>query len=142
VLPLVEQRSEKAVYVLARTSNPSAEDFQGDLQQRVGLSAEVLRLGQTWVTAGHVGYVVGSTYPSELAVARSLAPAANFLIPGIGAQGGDLEAAVAHGADAVAGPVISASRSVLYASSGSDFAAAARAAAAALRARINAARAA
>ncbi|HOU42476.1 MAG TPA: orotidine 5'-phosphate decarboxylase, partial [Promineifilum sp.] len=84
--------------------------------------------------------VVGATYPAELAAARALAPAANFLIPGIGAQGGDLAAAVAHGAGAAAGPVINAGRSVLYASAGLDFAAAARAQAARLREAINALR--
>jgi orotidine-5'-phosphate decarboxylase len=69
-------------------------------------------------------------------VARQLAPAANFLIPGIGAQGGNLEAAAMFGPDAHAGPVISASRSIIYASSGLDFAEAAREAARRLRDQI------
>jgi orotidine-5'-phosphate decarboxylase len=92
---------------------------------------------------GHCGFVVGATYPVELAAARALAPSANFLIPGIGAQGGDLAAAVAHGqplargATADPGPVINAGRSVLYASAGTDFAQAARAATQALRDAIN-----
>ena len=137
VLPMLQERPEKAVYVLARTSNPGAAAFQGDLQAEAGLSAAVLRQSQAWEVAGHVGYVVGATYPAELAVARRLAPAAGFLIPGVGAQGGDLAAAVEHGPDAVAGPVISASRSVLYASAGADFVDAARAAARNLRDRIN-----
>lgn len=140
VWPMIGERPEKAVYILARTSNRSAVQFQGDLRQHSGLSAEVLRQSQTWQTAGHKGYVVGATYPEELAVARELAPGANFLIPGVGAQGGSLEAAVAYGADAVAGPVISASRSILYASTQSDFATAARTAAARLREQINALR--
>jgi orotidine-5'-phosphate decarboxylase len=75
-------------------------------------------------------------------VARELAPDANFLIPGIGAQGGNLETAVRYGPDSVAGPVISASRSIIYASAGLDFAEAARTAAQTLRAEINAVRAA
>jgi orotidine-5'-phosphate decarboxylase len=87
---------------------------------------------------GHVGFVVGATYPEELAVARRLAPRASFLIPGVGAQGGDLAAAVAHGMHEGIGPVISASRSILYAAPGSDFVDAARAAALALREEINA----
>lgn len=140
VLPLIGERPSKAVYLLARTSNPSAPDFQGELIARKGLSAKVLRRSQEWPVAGHLGYVVGATYPAELAVARRLAPRANFLIPGIGAQGGDLAAAVAHGPDEQAGPVISASRSVIYASAGPDFADAARAAALQLRNAINAAR--
>ncbi|MCA9968328.1 MAG: hypothetical protein KC423_28985, partial [Anaerolineales bacterium] len=72
--------------------------------------------------------------------ARQLAPQANFLIPGIGAQGGDLAAAVAYGADAVAGPVINSSRSIIFASQGLDFADAAREAAEKLRGEINVAR--
>jgi orotidine-5'-phosphate decarboxylase len=140
VLPMIGERPDKAVYILARTSNPSAAQFQGELGQRRGLSAEVLRQSQGWPTAGHKGYVVGATYPEELAVARQMAPQANFLIPGIGAQGGDLAAAVHHGPDAVAGPVINASRSLIYASKGVDFARAARTAALVLRQAINQAR--
>lgn len=138
VLPMVGERPDKAVYVLARTSNPGATQFQGDLRAEQGLSAQVLR--RSWDAQGTVGYVVGATYPEELAVARRLAPQAPFLIPGVGAQGGDLDAAVSHGPDAVAGPVINASRSVLYASAGTDFVDAARAATDDLRGRINAAR--
>lgn len=137
VLPMISQRPDKAVYILARTSNPSAMQFQGDLLQRQGLSADVLRQSQLWETTGHKGYVVGATYPQEMAVARELAPQANFLVPGIGAQGGDLETAVRYGPDAVAGPVISASRSVIYASTSVDFDEAARRAARQLRDQIN-----
>ncbi len=142
VRPLIAGRPDKAVYVLARTSNPGARAFQGDLPSGQGLSADVLREASTWagVGDGHVGFVVGATYPTELAVARALVPAANFLIPGIGAQGGDLAAAVASGADAIAGPVINAGRSIIYASAGQDFAEAARAAALRLRDEINALR--
>lgn len=143
VRPLLLGRPDKAVYVLARTSNPGAGAWQGDLVAGRGLSADVLRAAQEWLTpaeqagAGHCGFVVGATYPAELAAARALAPAANFLIPGVGTQGGDLDAPVAYGADACAGPVINAGRSVLYASAGLDFAAAARAEAARLRDAIN-----
>lgn len=137
ILPMIGKRPQKAVYILARTSNPSAIQLQGQLLESRGLSAEVLRLSQGWSTAGHKGYVVGATYPGELAVARALAPEANFLIPGIGAQGGNLEAAVRHGPDALAGPVISASRSIIYASMAEDFSVAARSAARDLRERIN-----
>ena len=145
VIPMIGERPHNAVYILARTSNPSATQFQGDLASGEGLSAEVLRQSQTWQTAGHKGYVVGATYPQELAVARELAPRANFLIPGIGAQGGNLESAVRYGPDKVAGPVISASRSILYADmagdfAGRDFAAAARQTADNLRRQINALR--
>jgi orotidine-5'-phosphate decarboxylase len=137
VLPMIGKRPSKAVYILARTSNPSAIQFQGDLTQAAGLSAAVLRESQRWETAGHKGYVLGATYPEELAIARRLAPQANFLIPGVGAQGGDLATAVRFGPDAVAGPVINASRSIIHASSKPDFVDAARAAARELRDRIN-----
>jgi orotidine-5'-phosphate decarboxylase len=137
VLPMVATRPDKAVYLLARTSNASATDFQGDLRREQGLSAAVLRQSQAWPVQGHLGYVVGATFPEEVAVARRLTPQANFLIPGIGAQGGDLAAAVQHGPDAACGPVISASRSIIYASAGPDFAEAARATAHRLRDEIN-----
>jgi orotidine-5'-phosphate decarboxylase len=139
-LPMVGHRPDKAIYLLARTSNPSATQFQGDLVQGEGLSAEVLRQSQTWPVQGHIGYVLGATYPEELAVARRLAPQANFLIPGVGSQGGDLAAAVRYGADAMAGPVINVSRGVIYASAKEDFAQAAREAAMNLRDGINLAR--
>jgi len=145
VRPLLAGRPAKAVYVLARTSNPGAPQFQGDLTAGDGLSAAVLREAQNWAGPddGHCGFVVGATWPGELAAARKLAPTANFLIPGIGAQGGDLAAAVAHGlpvgqgADSRVGPVINAGRSVIYASAGLDFDEMARAAALKLRDEIN-----
>ena len=140
VAPLLADRPDRAVYLLARTSNPGAQLFQGDLRQGKGLAADVIRTSQTWPLAGHLGYVVGATYPEELGLAREMAPDANFLIPGVGAQGGNLAAAVAHGADTVAGPVISVSRSIIYAAGGADFDQAARDAALAIREQINAAR--
>lgn len=142
VMALIGDRPNRAVYLLARTSNPSAPEFQGDLRQGRGLAADVLVRSQGWPLAGALGYVVGATYPEEMQVARELAPTANFLIPGVGAQGGDLAAAVRYGPDTAAGPVISVSRAIIYASAGLDFAAAARAAARAWRDAINAARAA
>lgn len=143
VLPLITDRPEKAVYILARTSNPGARQFQGDLESAGSLVSTLLRESRAWDAgplAGHRGYVVGATYAEDIAAARALVPDANFLIPGIGAQGGDLAAAVRYGADGVAGPVIAASRSILYASAGLDFAAAAREAAMRLRDEINALR--
>lgn len=140
VVPLIEGRPDKAVYILARTSNAGARQFQGDLDDVNGLSTKVLRESGLWPAgdrAGHRGFVVGATYPADLALARQLAPAANFLIPGIGAQGGDLAASVRYGPDLVAGPVINAGRSILYASRGDDFAQAAREAALETRRAIN-----
>jgi orotidine-5'-phosphate decarboxylase len=141
VLPMIGKRPDKAVYLLARTSNPGAAVFQGDLQNDDALTAKVVNGSQHWPVAGHLGYVVGSTYPGDFETIRRLAPNANFLIPGIGAQGGSIEAATKYGPNQSeigrVGPAISASRSVIYASTGEDFAAAARAAAEKLRSEIN-----
>jgi orotidine-5'-phosphate decarboxylase len=104
------------------------------------LYEEVAQLAAQWNVElpGACGLVVGATYPEELARLRKVAADLPFLIPGIGAQGGSLEAAVTHGptADGL-GPVINSSRGIIYASSGPDFAEAARAAALDLRDRIN-----
>jgi orotidine-5'-phosphate decarboxylase len=146
--------ADRAAFILARTSNRSARDFQ---DQRIGglppdqesqdpelkdvlLYQLVARRTVEWNErfAGTCGLVVGATYPEELAQVRAMAPDLPFLIPGIGAQGGNLEAAVRHGPTrAGIGPVISSSRGVLYASARDDFADAARRAADGLRQRIN-----
>jgi orotidine-5'-phosphate decarboxylase len=137
VLPMIGERPDKAVYLLARTSNPGAAVFQGDVRTAESLTGTVVAQSQQWSVVGHLGYVVGATYPEDIAAIRKLNPTANFLLPGIGAQGGDIKAAVQYGSDAICGPVISASRSVLYASAGEDFAQAARTAAGQLRTQIN-----
>ena len=145
IMPLVDGRPDKAVYVLARTSNSGAHAFQGDLSDPTSLAADVLRDVPGWEGTspygiGHRGFVIGATVPAELKAARMLAPRSNFLIPGVGAQGGDLEAAVRYGPDPMAGPVVSVSRSVIFASAGLDFADAARAEAHRLRDLMNAMR--
>ena len=131
---------ERGIFLLARTSNPSAPDLQDRTVDGHPLYEEVARLAVQWETEhpGACGLVVGATYPDELARLRQIAPRLPFLIPGVGAQGGNLPAAVAHGptADGL-GPVINSSRGIIYASPGPDFAEAARAAALALRDRIN-----
>ena len=133
---------DKGVFVLCRTSNPGAVDFQ-DLACRYGdetlpLYQVVARKVEEWNTAGNLGLVVGATYPEELGVIRAHHPGITFLIPGIGAQGGDIARAVTSGADARSrGMVINSSRQILYASNGKDFADAARRAAMELRDAIN-----
>ena len=85
------------------------------------------RVAEEWNTRGNCGLVVGATYPEELHMVREAVGDLPILVPGIGAQGGDLEASVRAGMDSRgAGLLISASRSILYASSGEDFAEAAR----------------
>jgi len=130
---------DKGVFVLCRTSNSSACDFQ-DLVDNFGMKfyqSVALRAGD-WNTAGNVGLVVGATYPEELREIRKLCPEMLLLIPGIGAQGGDLELSVKYGVDAnKEKAVIVAARQVLYASRGADYAQAARKAAGELRDIIN-----
>jgi orotidine-5'-phosphate decarboxylase len=131
---------DRGVFLLARTSNPSAPDLQDLSVDGSPLYQQVARLASGWdeQLAGTCGLVVGATYPQELGIVRDIAPRLPFLIPGIGAQGGDLEQAVLHGASREAvGPVINSSRGIIYASSGPDFAEAARDAALATRERIN-----
>jgi orotidine-5'-phosphate decarboxylase len=95
---------------------------------------------QRWADQGPatVGLVVGATYPAELALIRARCPDLPILLPGVGAQGGDLEASVAVGLDqAGAGLIVSSSRAITYASSGDDFAERARAATIELRVAIS-----
>ncbi|MEE9284173.1 MAG: orotidine-5'-phosphate decarboxylase [Dehalococcoidia bacterium] len=133
----------KGVFVLCRTSNPGGSDLQALQVTADGQSAplyeQVARLAERWNDHGNVGLVVGATVPGELARVRELCPHMPILVPGVGAQGGDLEASVRLGTDASGRrAVISVSRQVLYASGGSDYAQAARQAAQALREQINA----
>jgi orotidine-5'-phosphate decarboxylase len=98
----------------------------------------VAQKAKEWDKHHNMGLVVGATYPEELAEIRRLCPEMILLIPGIGAQKGDLEAAVRYGVDAQgARAIFNSSRQILYASRGSDFAEAARRAADELRCRIN-----
>src|SRR6266446_1274431 len=134
---------EKGVILLCRTSNPSARDFQDLLVQNEKgevrpLYEVVAQRVQSWNKEGNCGLVVGATYPQELRTIRSMFPDMPILIPGVGAQGGDLEASVAAGVDAFGEKaIIAVSRSVLYAGTGADFATAAANEARLFRDRIN-----
>lgn len=136
---------DRAIFVLAKTSNPGS----GMLQDRLLVGADgdetvtmaVVRHARGWSSGGNVGVVAGATWPRRLAEIRQAAPELPILIPGVGAQQGDLAAAVAAGLDGDGfGILVNASRAICYASSGRDYQAAARAAATALRDSINAAR--
>lgn len=127
--------------VLARTSNPGAGDLQDLEVDGRPLYEHVVEAAAARFPAERCGFVVGSTYPAEARRIRELAPDRLFLMPGVGAQGGDLAAAIQAATDASGGGVLpSASRSILYASRGKDFEAAAARAAAALRDSANEAR--
>jgi orotidine-5'-phosphate decarboxylase len=139
------ERAEMAAIILCRTSNPGAADIQ-DLNvqfegQTMPLYEAVALKARSWDTRGNVGLVVGATYPGEMRRIRGLCPDMPFLVPGIGAQAGELAASVRAGIDARGrGLIISASRGVTYASKGGDFAEAARREALRLRDEINAER--
>jgi orotidine-5'-phosphate decarboxylase len=135
------KHTDKGVIILCRTSNAGARDFQDltvgpdrKLYQHVAES-----VAREWNTAGNCMLVVGATYPEELADIRRRVGDLPFLVPGVGAQGGDVAKVMAAGKTAAGtGLVISSSRAILYASSGDDFADAARKAAQELRDSINA----
>ena len=138
ITPYLEDPKHGA-FVLCRTSNPG-----GDTLQMLDVGGErlferVARLASgEWNTSGQLGLVVGATYPDELAQVRALVGTMPLLVPGIGAQGGDVQAAVRAGQDAHGtGMVINSSRAILYAGHDEDFAEAARAVALATRDEIN-----
>jgi orotidine-5'-phosphate decarboxylase len=134
---------DKGVIILCRTSNPGAGDLQ-DLEVGGRRLFHVVAdlAARRWNKRGNCALVVGATYPRELAEVREIVGNMPLLVPGVGAQGGDVAQAVQSGqTDAGAGLVISSSRGILYASSGENFVSAAREATLKLRDQINASRA-
>jgi orotidine-5'-phosphate decarboxylase len=133
---------DRGVFILCRTSNPGAMDFQS-LSCKVGRGHQplyeiVAAKVDSWNQHGNLGLVVGATYPEELKLIRNRYPQMPLLIPGVGTQGGELSLVVKYGTDVGRQrTIINSSRQILYASKGKDFAAAARKAALELRDRIN-----
>jgi len=127
----------RGVILLCRTSNPGGSDLQALDVGGEALYERVARLAAgPWNTTGQLGLVIGATFPNELARVRTIAPELPMLVPGIGAQGGDIEATVHAGLDAEGwGLIINSSRAILYAGRGEDFAA--QAALAARETRLN-----
>lgn len=139
--PFIQHR-DRGVFVLCRTSNSGALDFQS-LPCVVGGSSKPLfeivaeKVAQ-WNTNGNLGLVVGATYPEELKRIRQAHPTLPLLIPGVGTQGGDLATTVRYGVDGRGlGAIINSSRQVIFASRGKDFDGAARGVAVRLRDEIN-----
>jgi orotidine-5'-phosphate decarboxylase len=134
--------ADRGCLLVCKTSNPGGADLQ-DLELASGgpFYREVARRAQAdWNSNGNVGLVVGATYPSELRMVRELCPELPILVPGVGAQGGDARLAVRAAVDRRGErAIISASRSILFASKGDDFADAARREALRLRDEINSA---
>jgi orotidine-5'-phosphate decarboxylase len=123
---------DKGVILLCRTSNPGGSDLQF-LKAKVGagetpIFEHVARLvADEWNTSGQCALVVGATFPAELARVREIVGEMPLLVPGIGAQGGDVEATVSAGRTAAGtGLMINSSRAILYAGKGEGYAAAAR----------------
>ena len=134
---------DKGVFILCRTSNTSAVDFQSlrceteEHGYRPLFEIVALKASQ-WNIHGNIGLVVGATYPEELKQIRNSHPDILLLIPGIGAQGGDLASTVRYGVNAKGErAIINSSRGIIYASRGKDFAQAARRVALSLREQIN-----
>jgi len=122
------ERTEKLVFVLARTSNPGAGEFQDLMVDGLPLYRRVARAVATeWNAAGNCGLVVGATYPRELADVRADVPTSvPILVPGVGAQGGELASVVEiHARSQSSAFLVNASRSILFASDDEDFAEAA-----------------
>lgn len=118
---------DKGVFLLALTSNPGSKDFQRLKMNGTPLYEKVVRTAKKWNSNQNIGLVVGATHPRELKAIRKIVPDMPLLIPGIGKQGGDLKSAVKDGCDKNGQlAIINASRSIIYASSGKDFADAAR----------------
>jgi orotidine-5'-phosphate decarboxylase len=117
-------RADKGCIILCRTSNPGAGELQ-DLQIGEQNLSQVIaqKVSEQWNTNGNCLLVVGATYPEELSELRQIAGDMTFLVPGIGAQGGDIEKTVKAGLNSKnAGLIISSSRGIIFASSGEDFA--------------------
>ncbi len=138
VAPFLE-RPERGCFVWCRSSNPGGANLQDLMVAREGapgrpLFEEVAALAAGWNARGNVGLVVGATYPEQLRRVRAIAPELPILVPGVGAQGGDLQAAVRAARDEQGlGFLVASSRGVLYASAGADYAKAAARAARELR---------
>lgn len=158
VKPFLEQR-DKGVFVLCRTSNPGAGEFQDLLVEAItcqgedassprhstGQASEELykviarQVAKEWNANGNCGLVVGATYPEELKVVRTIVGDMSILVPGIGAQGGDIEKTVKAGLDSKGrGIIVNSSRGIIFASGGEDFADKAKVEAIRLRDAINA----
>ncbi len=121
VTPFLEHK-DKWVILLGLTSNAGSADFQF-LQSKDGkkLYEQVIGKAQQWGTHEQLMFVIGATHPEYIAEVRKLAPDNFFLVPGVGAQGGDLESVCREGKNANGGLLINSTRQVIYASKDTDF---------------------
>lgn len=113
---------DKWVILLALTSNAGSKDFQySDIDGQL-LYEKVLQTATLWADADKIMFVVGATHPEELGRIREMLPDYFFLVPGVGAQGGDLQAVADNGLNEECGLLVNSSRGIIYASKESDFA--------------------
>ncbi|MBE51399.1 MAG: orotidine-5'-phosphate decarboxylase [Flavobacteriales bacterium] len=126
VMPFLEYK-EKSVILLALTSNTSGSQIQ-KLQtiSNVDLYKSILEISKKWGNENNIMYVIGATKSNELKEIRKIIPNHFLLIPGVGAQGGDLESVVRNGINSDCGLLVNSSRSIIYASDNNDYAVAAR----------------
>jgi orotidine-5'-phosphate decarboxylase len=130
----------RGIFVLCRTSNAGGDDFQMLSTNKHPVYLEVAKhASERWNQRGQVGLVVGATYPKEIEAVRHHAETLPLLIPGIGAQGGDLQATVRAGKTPSGGMLINSSRAIIYASQSDDWQQAAARAAQQTKDDINAA---
>lgn len=122
--------SNKWVILLALTSNEGSNDFQFEQQEEsMPLYEKVMRKAMSWGCPENLMFVVGATHPEKFADIRRIAPAHFLLVPGVGAQGGDLATLCRYGLTEDIGLLVNASRGIIYAGNGLDFAEKARVAA-------------
>ena len=121
------KRPEQGTFILAVTSNEGSKDFQYLKVSGKPLYEHVVAKAKQWNTKKNIGLVVGATRPAELKRIRSLVPNMPILIPGVGAQKGDLQATIRNGCDENGElAIINVGRGIIYASNGNDFATLAR----------------
>ena len=112
---------EKHTILLGLTSNEGSNDFQVSEDSKKDLYKKVLTKSQKWKNSKNLMYVVGATKASFLKDIRSIIPNSFLLIPGVGAQGGNLEETYKNGANNEIGILVNSSRSIIYAGNGTDF---------------------
>lgn len=112
---------DKWVILLGLTSNKGSNDFQQIRSNNTPLYESVIRKSQEWGSPENLMYVIGATHPESFAEIRDMAKEHFFLVPGIGAQGGDLNGVVTNGMNQDCGLLINSSRGIIYSGNGEDF---------------------
>lgn len=121
VLPFLNHK-DKWVILLALTSNAGSADFQYLTSDNKKLFERVLETAKSWADPDQLMFVVGATHPEEIALIRKIVPDYFLLVPGVGAQGGDLQAVAKFGLNNECGLLVNSSRGIIYKSDKEDFA--------------------